>query len=340
MLRHGWRVILIAVAFLTAALGNWNDTSTGINLDELQQFPLSRIRSGWLKDGSSVTFDGVTATAGRAGRDPREVRLRGVGRSGKRWEAHLCCLDEVWRADLDGNGTQDYVFFGSGPQFNGRTTPPFSLSILLMDREGIPVPFFTVVYQGENGAGVKHLVDLNHDGHAELLIGTYDENVSDARVGGFCSGHWTTQLYRFRNFGVEEIRGTMGGMRFPFIHDWTYWGGQCAEEEKPFLTVQPPALYEHGTSTQGEVTTTIRESSERNDLLAIDPVAGCKAIRQETVVYDRSRTREIGFPNLFTTYTADLAETIRRDGAQVRLRGIDTWLGNGDCSVNLLWATK
>src|SRR5580698_5869728 len=109
MPRHGWRVTLIAVAFLTAALGNWNDTSTGINLDELRQFPLSRVRSGWLNDGSRVSFDGITAIAGR---DPREVRLLGVGKSGKPWEAHMCCLDEVWRADLDGNGTQDYVFFG------------------------------------------------------------------------------------------------------------------------------------------------------------------------------------------------------------------------------------
>lgn len=136
MPRYGWRITLIAVAFLTTALGDWNDTSTGINLDELRQFPLSRVRSGWLKDGSRARFDGITATAAR---DPREVQLRGVGKSGKRWETHMCCLDEVWRADLDGNGTQDYVFFGSGPYVNGRRTPLFSLSILLMDREGIPV---------------------------------------------------------------------------------------------------------------------------------------------------------------------------------------------------------
>ena len=228
--------------FLSAVSGNWNDTSTGIDLDKLRQFPLSKIRSGWLKNGSRVTFDGITATAGSA--DVREVRLRGVGKSGKRWEAHVAGLDEVWRADLDGNGTQGFVFFGSGPYFNGRTTPLFSLSILLMDRQGVPVPFFTVVYHGENGAGIKHLVDLNHDGHAELLISSYDENVSDPRVGVFCSGHWTSQLYRFKDFGAEEIRGMIGGVGFPFVHDWTYRGTECAEEEKPFLSVQPATFFE------------------------------------------------------------------------------------------------
>src|SRR5450432_2095240 len=98
-----------------------------------------------------------------------EVELRGVGKSGKRWEAHMCCLDEVYRADLDGNGTQDYIFTGSGPYFNGRTTPLFSITILLMDAQGIPVPFFTSLYHGENGKGSKHLVDLNRDSRAEIL---------------------------------------------------------------------------------------------------------------------------------------------------------------------------
>jgi hypothetical protein len=317
-------------------LGNWNDTSTGIDVNKLPPFPLTRIRSGWLKEGSHVMFDAISATAGN--RDAREVRLRGVGKSGKQWEAHIFGLDEVWRADLDGNGTQDYVLFAAGPYFNGRTTPLFSLSIPLMARDGLPVPFFTVVYHGENGAGIKHLVDLSHDGHSELLIGTYDEIASDPLVGPFCSGHWSNQLYRFQHFGAEEIRGPMGGITFPFIHDWTYRGTECAAQEKPILTVRPALLYEHGTSTQGTVSTTIRGTGDASGLLTIDPVAGCKAITTKVVVYDRPQLREIAFPNQFGTYSAELADRIRRDGARVELRGIDRWMGNGDCSVNLMWA--
>lgn len=41
------------------------------------------------------------------------------------------CFNEVWRADLDGNGTPDYIFFGGGPYFNGRMTPLYSLILLL-----------------------------------------------------------------------------------------------------------------------------------------------------------------------------------------------------------------
>jgi hypothetical protein len=334
MIRHSRRTLTILAVFLPALFGNWNDTSTGIDLDKLRQFPLVKIRSGRLKDSSRVTFDGISATSGSP--YDRQVRLRGTSKSGKKWEAHIFDINEVWRADLDGNGTQDYVFFAGGPNFNGRVTPLFSLSILLMDREGLPVPFFTVVYHGENGEGIKHLVDLNHDGRAELLISIYDEAQSDAQVGPLCSGHWTTQLYRFKDLGVHEIRGAMGNMSFPLVHDWTYGVANCGGQG--FLSpLQPARIYEHGTSTLG-ATLTIRESTKDLGSLAIRPVAGCNMIRPGLLVYDRPQIREIAFPNLFTTYAEDLASRMRQDGAQVELRGIDRWMNDGSCSVNLVWA--
>jgi len=67
-------------------------------------------------------------------------------------------------------------------------------------------------------------------------------------------------------------------------------------------------------------------------------VAGCKTIRAIVVVYDRSELREIAFPNQFGTYSDDLADRLRHDGARVKLRGIDRWMGNSECSVNLMWA--
>ncbi len=160
----------------------------------------------------------------------------------------MCCPDEIWRADLDGNGTQDYILTGGGPNYNGRTTPMFSITVLLMDSQGLPGPFFTALYHGENGKGIKHLVDLTNDGRAELLISNYDENTSDPRVGPFCSGHWTTLLYRFKNLAAEELRGTFGGLRFPFIHAWTYRGSRCTDEGGPFHKIEPPDLAVSGTS--------------------------------------------------------------------------------------------
>lgn len=337
MLRRSWRIILLSAAFLSIVRGNWNDTSTGIDLDKLRPFPLSKIRSGHLKSGARVSFDGISAVAARG--DMYGVQIRGKGKSGKRWEAHLSFLDEVWRGDLDGNGTQDYVFFSGGPYFNGATTPLYSLSILLMDREGMPVPFFTVLDHGENGEGIRHLVDLAGDGHAELLIRSYDEDQSDPHVGAFCSGHWISQLFRFRNLGAEEIRGTVGGIKFPLVHDWTYRGSECPYEEKSLVPVAPATLYEHGTSAHGEIVTKITRPEDESGVALIDPAMGCESIRSVLVLYDRPRIREIAFPNFFGSYSATLAVKIWRDGAQVRLRGINRPAATGgDCSANLLWA--
>jgi hypothetical protein len=51
-----------------------------------------------------------------------------------------------------------------------------------------------------------------------------------------------------------------------------------------------------------------------------------------------TQVREIAFPNQFGNYSSDLANNIQRDGACVELRGVNKWVGNGDCSVNLIWA--
>jgi len=331
-----WRSILAGSVLLTGARADWNDTSTGVDLDRLRHPPLVKILSGGLNGKTSATFDGISARAISEG--SREVRLRGTGKSGKPWEVRMCCLDEVWRADLDGNGTQDYIFFSGGPYFNGRRTPVFSLSILLMDNDSLPVPFFTVVYQGEDGKGIKNLIDLDHDGRAELLISSYDEDASDPKVGAFCSGHWVTQLYRFRDLRAEEVRGVVGGLKFPFIHAWTYRGGLCTENDQPLTPIETPTIHEHGTAISGQVSAVTRGMDETR--LKIKPVAGCQTVAAETVVLDRSRMREIAFVNLWSSSREDLVQIIRRDGVPINLSGLEKRGKSGECSAVLLWATE
>ena len=336
--RHVARAFVALALFLCAAAsGNWNDTSTGIDLNKLPHFPLTKIHAGWLKDGARITFDGITAIGGSPTR--REVRLRGVGKSGKKWDVRLSGLDEIWRGDLDGNGTQDYVLFSFGPYGNGRTAPSFSLSILLMDSDKLPVPFFTVVWKGENGDGIKNLVDMKNDGHAELLISTYDEDQSDPRAEASCSGHWITQLYAFRDLSVEEVQGTYGHMSFPLVHNWSQ-AGQCEFLEKPRPVPPLPPAVDHGTFRYGEAISRIRRSADNGGFVVIDPVAGCTKVTPGVVVYDDPQSRVIAFPNPFSTYVAGLTETIRRNGSQVELRGLQKESPGGFCRTNLLWATS
>jgi hypothetical protein len=326
-----WRAIILLSVSRGVAFGNWNDTSTGIDLDKLPHFHLTKIRSGWLKEGESVTFDGISAAASGAG-----VRLSGAAKAGKCWEIRIFGIDEVWRGDLDGNGTQDYVFFAGGPYGNGRIAPSYSLSILLMDPEGLPVPFFTVVYKGENGDGIKHLVDLYHDGKAELLISDYDESPSDPYVEFSCSGHWISQLYHVKNLGAEEIRGTVRGIHFPFIHNWSYRGTECPDVERPYLKVTRPAPSNYQTAGPG-LATALRSPGDQNGFVAIEPVGGCRTIGANALLYDTPRIRRIAFPNQFDDYSESLLNRIWMDRAHVELRGV-TKSDGGECSVKLLWA--
>ena len=327
------RITILIAMFLTASLAGWNDTPTGIDLDKLPHFPLTRIHAGRLKDQMKFEFDGISAIAGTP--YDHQVRLHGSGTSGKSWEVHMIALDEVYRGDLDGNGTQDYVFFNSGPYANGRMTPVFSLSILLMDSERMPVPFFTTVYRGENGEGIKHVVDLNHDGRAELLISNYDENASDPHAIPMCSGHWVHQLYRFTDLSAEEIRGISGGIKFPFIYNWSY-GKKCSDDQSVSYPTEAARLEDDSTSARTVVTTRLRTKADNVDLMEIDPRNDCKQIRATVFVYDRPATREIAFPNQFTSYSADLSERIRRAGKPVELRGLHK--NESGCFANLLWA--
>ena len=117
-------------------------------------------------------------------------------------------------------------------------------------------------------------------------------------------------------------------------------GTECRAEKQPLSSVQQATLYDNGTRSRCAVTSAIRKPSDNIGLLEIDPVAGCKTARPETVVYDRLQIREIGFPSQFSTYTADLADKVWRDRTRVELRGIARWMGNGDCSVKLMWAKQ
>ncbi len=77
----------------------------------------------------------------------------------------------------------------------------------------------------------------------------------------------------------------------------------------------------------------------RNDgSFSIDPVNGCNTVVPSTIVYDRAKAREIGFPNPFND--DQILSAIVRDHVRVTLCGIDRWMGHGYCSANLIWATQ
>jgi hypothetical protein len=324
------RYCLLVVLSIACARAGWNDTSTGIDLNRLRHPKIVRLRTGTVAPGKRVVFDGIELTMNHEVWP--EAILRGRGKSGKPWTVTMCgaCVNEIWRADLDGNGRLDYVFSGGGPFFNGRMTPLYSLSFLLMDEDAMPVPFFTAIYYGEKaGEGIKQLIQL--DGGIRLLISDYDEQPSDARVGPGCSGHWVTQAYRFTNTSVERAPGAFAGFTFPFIHPWTYFGTDCLFD--PNGHIEQPVLMDMSTSNQGALVTRLLEKDGPRTL-AIAPVAACQTVTTSAsmIVMDTKAGREIAFPTLYGEAQDRVADKIRLANLPVELRGVN------DCRATMMWA--
>ncbi|MEO7143468.1 MAG: hypothetical protein ABI165_08185 [Bryobacteraceae bacterium] len=303
------------IAVTAASAASTNDT--GLDWNRLPQFPLAKLLDGPAREGVRIAFDGVVAE-GRGG----EVILRGSAASGKRWEAHLPApnFGHIYRADIDGDGTADYVIFSAG----GAASPVTRMTVLLMDRQGLPVPFEASVPAAEGG---RSLIDLG-GGHAGLLVSTSDRSPWDSRVDASCSGHWTTQLYRAENYGWVEFRGAAAGLTFSFVHRWMNCCRLCvANEEAPPLRPAPaPPLPNSGTSAAGALTGTM------------NGIPGCGQVAAATIVYDRRDLREVAFAAKGSSYLSGLVDRITSDNARIELRGVNRT--SAGCSANLLWATK
>ena len=330
-----WRLALLSVGLSGIILGSWADTPRGIDLTKLRHFPLEKVRAADIEHEETFTFDGITATDLR---ETNEVRLSGRGTTGRAWVVYLRYISHIWKGDLDGNGQTDFVLYSNGPLMNGSRTPVFSISILLMDQERMPVPFLAYMYDPPEAAGVPNLVDLDNDGRAELAVSTYDENPSDPKVGPLCSGHWVTQLYRFEGMAVREFRGRLGGMSFPLIHNWTYRETECADSGQPETQIQPAELSDGSTDRTFATTTLSKWPDDGAQEFDIVPVNGCREIWPRVVVRDQKTERTITFMILYNDRMASLARSLWERGSRLDLRGVSPGVFSERCNVNLVWA--
>jgi hypothetical protein len=330
-MRLVWRYTL---TLLSAALvlANWNDTSRGIDLNKLRPFPLTRVRAGRLRDGETKSFGGLVATSHGG-----EVLLRGAAKSGKRWSARFgeVAFDQVYTADVDGNGIGDYVIYGLLPGANGRTAPDAMITVLLMDTDGLPTPYQTYVYDSHPEHGPRILIDLLHNGHAQLLVSSYDESMWDRRVEALSSGHWIHQVLEPKDMRWVEYRGSALGFQFPLVYRWSYWPQNALES--PRRVLERVSMPERSTAiseiSAGQIT---RAEESTFEGIHIAPSLGCVGFRVDTVVLDEAASRQIALYDVATYYETGLLRRMKRDGTTVQLFGLKH---NADhtCRATMLW---
>ena len=117
-----------------------------------------------------------------------KLTVSGTDAKGKPWllvtESINC---QVWHGDLDGDGVEDFVFITG---YSGSAKALF----ILFDADKRPVPWLVGGYLEHDADGLPELVDLNHDGRAELIYMLPQKTESGTE-------YWVTDLYE-ANAGI------------------------------------------------------------------------------------------------------------------------------------------
>ena len=114
---------------------------------------------------------------------------------------------DFYIADLDGNGIKDLVMLF--PTCGNGLAPSVHFLSLLFDEKGRPVPFEADGYFESLPQGIDALVDMNHDGKAELIYMNFND------------GYWITNIYRCQNAHWHRVQGQFGKREYPLFTRFT-----------------------------------------------------------------------------------------------------------------------
>jgi hypothetical protein len=154
----------------------------------------------------------------------RRLVIDGKDNGGLPWEV-VASADwrwqggEIFSCDLDHNGIQDLVFVGYTGA-NG-SAPSSYLLTLMFAGDGRPVPSEFDGYFEADRWGVKELLDLNRDGHAELVRQSFNH------------GYWITSLYEARDGHWFLVHGKRGARSFPLYTRYTDRPNRVATTPSP-----------------------------------------------------------------------------------------------------------
>lgn len=110
--------------------------------------------------------------------------------------ANIAGKGQLYRADLDRNGIQDLVIWL--PSTGNGLAPYAHLILMTFTREGRPCVFEPVGFYTASKTGVDDLLDLQGNGHTQLLDMQFD------------SGYWITSLYQVKDAKWQRVHGWFG----------------------------------------------------------------------------------------------------------------------------------
>jgi len=264
--------------------------------------------------------------------------ISGKDNNGHPWKvttgwSRLGC--ELFSSDLDGNGRQDLIWVSYSGALGDQ--PPSNLLILLFDRDGRPVPSEFDGYFEADVHGVKEFLDLNRNGHAELVR----QSIND--------GYYIASLYEARDAHWFLVRGRFGSRTYPLYTRYTSRVNHSATIPKPGRNPQYEDLSNSAILKQPPVRIEklqwVKDKDDQRTYPTIELSDGRSCTMPAALVVDGEAGRQISMLG-YTEETKQLLETIMSDKLPVRVNDPDLQeylhrppeKGNSSCDPKLIWA--
>lgn len=172
----------------------------------------AKIKENLLPEKVNIGVSGAKLTKRSVGDDNEELTIVGKDKSGKEWSVILGGTTAMhgfkfYTADVDKNGIQDGVLLAY-TMGNG-TAPTRHIDTLTFDDAGRPILFEIEGYFHEVADGIFDVVDLNSDGHAEIIYMSHS------------AGYWVTSIYEANNARWKRMNGKHAERSYPLYTRFT-----------------------------------------------------------------------------------------------------------------------
>ncbi len=176
-----------------------------------------------LPEKVNIGVSGATLTKRTVGEDSEELSIVGKDKNGKDWSVILGGTTvmhgfKFYTADLDKNGIQDGVLLAY-TMGNG-LAPTRHIDTLTFDDAGRPILFEIEGYFHEVADGIFDVVDLNRDGHAEIIYMSHSD------------GYWVTSLYEISDARWKRMNGKHVERSYPLFTRFTNRSNRVAVTPK------------------------------------------------------------------------------------------------------------
>jgi hypothetical protein len=210
------RMLIVLLSIFPALLLSQSQSYLPLTSNELgPPFPLKKLARLQSSSPDLMTGAGPLGSTYRvrAGKYTGLLTLQGQDKLHKPWLVELVQLwgctggAEAYETDLDKDGIVDAVLLM--PTCGNGLAPRVHMIAVTFDSQGRPIPFESEGYFEQKPGGIDSLVDLNHDGKADLIFMNFND------------GYWITNVYTVNDGRWNRIQGRFATRSFPLYTRFT-----------------------------------------------------------------------------------------------------------------------